>query len=124
MIHPVIKRRRAERKEKIDLARAYVRAIAPRIGVEHAWVVGSVARGDFNVWSDIDVVLIAPDLPETPLSRADLFLDKPPGVQIVAYTQEEFGVGLARKNPLVLEATRIGVPIGGPENPSHTRPGD
>ncbi len=112
MTHPIIERRRAERREKIGLADDYIRAVTLRLGIHRAWVVGSVARGDFNVWSDIDVVVVADDLPPTPLQRADLFLDKPPNVQIVAYTPEEFQEELRRENPLVVEATTLGVPIG------------
>lgn len=112
MTHPVIERRRAEQKEKVALADRYVRSIDPRLEVEKAWVVGSVARGDFNVWSDIDVVVLAEGLPVRALARADLFLDKPPGVNVVAYTPQEFEEELLRKNPLAVEATTIGCPIG------------
>jgi predicted nucleotidyltransferase len=71
-----------------------------------------VARGDFNVWSDIDVIVVARELPLELLPRADLFLDRPPTVQVVAYTVQEFRAELGRRNPLVVEAATVGVPIG------------
>jgi len=112
MTHPIVERRRAERAEKIALAREYIGTISPSVGIEQAWVVGSVARGDFNVWSDIDVVVVARELPSKSLARADLFLAKPPGLQIVAYTAAEFETELEQRNPLVMETTSVGVPIG------------
>lgn len=124
MTHPIIERRRAEQKEKIRIADSYIRAIAGRLGVEQAWVVGSVARGDFNVWSDIDVVVIARGLPLELLRRADLFLDKPPGVEVVAYTFEEFEKELKRRNPLTVEATTVGVPVGPVSDSSGKRAAD
>ena len=112
MTHPIIERRRAEQKEKVELAERYVRSITLGVKVVKAWVVGSVARGDFNVWSDIDVVVVAEELPQRVLARADLFLDKPAGVNIVAYRPEEFDEELRRRNPLAVEAMTIGLQIG------------
>jgi predicted nucleotidyltransferase len=112
MTHPIIRRRRAEQKKKISVADHYIRGVARRLDIERAWVVGSVARGDFNVWSDIDVVVVARVLPLESLRRADLFLDGPPTVQVVAYTPQELEVELGRKNPLAVEASTIGIPIG------------
>lgn len=112
MTHPIIQRRRAEQRQKIELAARYLDSVMSRLVVERAWVVGSVARGDFNVWSDIDVVILVTGLPEHALPRADLFLDKPSGVNIVAYTPEEFERELKRGNPLAVEASAVGFPIG------------
>jgi predicted nucleotidyltransferase len=111
MTHPVIERRRAEQREKIACVDRYIRTLKLRLPIEGAWVVGSVARGDFNVWSDIDVVVVAPGLPLQLLARADLFHDKPPGLQIVAYTPQEFDAALEKKNPLTIEATTVGVEL-------------
>jgi predicted nucleotidyltransferase len=124
MTHPIILRRRAEQKEKIELAGDYIRAVARRLEVEQAWVVGSVARGDFNVWSDIDVVVIARQLPGDLLPRADLFVDKPAGLQVVAYTPGEFEKELAKKNPLAIEATSVGVAVGDEPGSSRNRAAD
>ncbi len=44
MTHPIIERRRAERR-KIGLADDYIRAVTLRLGIHRAWVVGSVALG-------------------------------------------------------------------------------
>jgi uncharacterized protein len=112
LTHPIVERRRAEQREKIEKAHDYVRRLTGRLAIEGAWIVGSVARGDFNVWSDVDVVIVARDLPVKLLARADLFLDKPAGFQIVAYTPEEFDVELRRNNPLTVETRTVGVALG------------
>lgn len=111
MTHPVIQRRLAEQKEMIDRARGYVKTLRARLPIERAWVAGSVARGDFNLWSDIDVVLVVRALPERAVDRHGLFPDRPPGVEIIPYTPEEFERARAKKNPLVLEALHQGVDL-------------
>ena len=41
-----------------------MRGLSERLPVQAVMLTGSVARGDFNVWSDIDVVVVAESLPE------------------------------------------------------------
>ena len=64
MEHRIIARRRAEREQLIQLAADYVRHLSTKLPVLAAYVAGSAARGDFNVWSDVDVVIVAEGLPE------------------------------------------------------------
>ena len=45
-----------------------------------AYVIGSVARGDFNDASDIDVVIIARNLPKNPLERMKLLYENIPAL--------------------------------------------
>jgi predicted nucleotidyltransferase len=75
-----------------------------------------VARGDFNVWSDVDVLIIADDLPARAPDRSELLLaDAPSRVQPVGFTREEFARALRRGNPLALEAASRGVSLRGAE---------
>lgn len=108
--------RRAEQQRLIATARRYVERLSRRAPITAAVVAGSVARGDFNVWSDIDVVIVADGLPERLLDRQDLLLsDAESGVQAIAFTPAEFRVALAKRNKLAHEAVEIGVPlVGGP----------
>lgn len=79
-----------------------------------AVVVGSVARGDFNLWSDVDVVVVAEDLPErVPERGLVLVADVPGGVQPVGFTPAELSVALRRGNPLAEEAVTSGVVLVG-----------
>lgn len=108
--------RRRERERLIGLARDYVSGLASRIPLTAAAVVGSVARGDFNVWSDIDVVVVARELPpRAPDRGAMLAGHAAPGVQAVGFTEGEFLVALRKRNPLALEATADGVVLAGGE---------
>jgi hypothetical protein len=106
----IVARRRIEREALIDLGREYARRLSARLPVRAAYVAGSVARGDFNVWSDIDVVIVAEGLPErVPERMAVLMSDAPARVRPVGFTPEEFEQARAKRNPLVIEALERGV---------------
>jgi predicted nucleotidyltransferase len=108
--------RRREQRELIELARTYVQSLAGRLPVAAASVVGSVARGDFNAWSDIDVVLIVDGLPPRAPERSALLLaDAPPRIQPIGFTRDEFGRAFRRGNPLAREALELGVTLHGAE---------
>lgn len=106
--------RRRERERLLGLARDYITGLATRLPLSAAAVVGSVARGDFNVWSDVDVVVVANELPPRAPDRSALLAqDAPPGVQAVGFTEAEFHAAVAKANPLTCEATADGVAIVG-----------
>lgn len=108
--------RARERERLIELARSYVDRLARRRPLVASAVVGSVARGDFNVWSDIDVVVVADGLPERAPDRGALLSENAPGgVQPVGFTPEEFEKALRRRNPLAREAVTTGIVLLGAE---------
>ncbi len=108
----VIARRLMERDRSIELARSYVERLAARVPLVAAAVGGSVARGDFNVWSDVDVVVVIERLPKRMPDRMGLLIeDAPPGVQPVGFTPEELRAAWKRGNRLVREAVETGVPL-------------
>jgi predicted nucleotidyltransferase len=110
----VIAERKQQRDEFLGRAASYVAQLQSRLNVRAAVVVGSVARGDFNLWSDIDVVVIAEDLPERLLDRLTLLMsDAPRRVQPHAFTAAEFKEALGKRNRLAEEAARHGVPLTG-----------
>lgn len=112
----VLDQRARQRQALIDLARTYVAALSQRLPVVAAAVVGSVARGDFNVWSDIDVVVVAKSLPlRAPDRTSALAEDAPPGVQPVGFTPEEFARSRGLRNPLTLGVLKEGVILRGAE---------
>lgn len=114
-MHRVIARRREEQRQLIDRARRYVDDLSTRMPLVAAALAGSVARGDFNVWSDIDVVVIAEGLPERYPERADKLMTGVPKVQPVGYTPDEFRTALERRNALVVEAVERGISLAGEE---------
>lgn len=104
--------RHAERERLIELARGHVESLRRRLVIERAAVVGSVARGDFNVWSDVDVVIVAERLPDrTPERLAVLMEGRPPPVEVIGFTAAELEDARRRRNPLVVELDSIGVPL-------------
>jgi len=110
----VLARREREREELLALARDYVAGLSQRVTVIAAAVVGSVARGDFNVWSDVDVVIVAKELPErTPERSALLSADAPARVQPVGFRPDEFDAARRKGNRLVREASDAGVVLTG-----------
>ena len=112
---PVIQRRRAERAALLARARAFVETIPDGVRLRAAVVVGSVARGDFNSWSDIDVVVIADGLPERVLDRYTLLGRLPARVEVVLWTPAEWDRQRQRRNPIAVEAVECGVwLVGGP----------
>ena len=111
--HPVITRRRAEQEALVQLAARYVDDVPEAAGMLAAAVFGSVARGDFNVWSDVDLVVVARDLPERVFDRYDVLGDPPPRVQVVPWTPDEWRAQAARRNPIAIEAIERGVWLHG-----------
>lgn len=114
MTHPVVQRRRRERAERIGVARRWARKLADQRAVHAVVVVGSVARGDFNKWSDLDVLVVAEDLPDSGRERLALLHDgAPPGLQPVGWTPAELAQRRRRRDPIAREADAVGVVVFG-----------
>lgn len=110
----ILTERTRERHELIALARRYVERLALRLPLVAAAVVGSAARGDFNLWSDVDVLVVAEGLPDRAPDRLALLVaDAPPRVQPVGFTPEEFRRAWDRRNPLVCAVATEGVVLLG-----------
>jgi hypothetical protein len=105
----VIARRRAERERLLGLARQFVATLDSRLAMRAAVVFGSVARGDFNRWSDIDLLIVADRVPADHRRRLDAIGEWPPGVQPFVWTSEEWQVARRRGNPIAIEAVGSGV---------------
>jgi len=100
----VIERRRKERDAVIQLAKQWTSKLPFKCTVI---LIGSYARGDFNLWSDVDLLLVG-DFHGAPLERLRT-LDPPPGFQVIPLTPSEFERLWRRKDPLATEAVSIGV---------------
>ena len=79
---------------------------------------GSVARGSYTYWSDIDLLIVAEGLPEDYFKRFDLLigLNKPcRAFDAFGYTPAEFERMLVRGHVTVLDSMADGVCLHGHE---------
>jgi predicted nucleotidyltransferase len=88
------------------------RRLAPHVGRARKVIAfGSVARGDPDEWSDLDLIIVA----ETSRPFLERFKDFAglydvwPRLDLLIYTPPEFERMIAEENPLVLDALREGV---------------
>ena len=110
--------RRAERERLIGQARRFAEVLDKRLGARCVMLVGSLARGDFNVWSDIDLLVVAEPLPERLPERLALLHDGAPArVQVIGYTAGELFAAAHRRNRLVLDAAEHGIVLAGDRDP-------
>lgn len=105
----MLARRQGEREALVERARRFVQDLDTHLGVRAAVVVGSVARGDFNRWSDVDVILIADGLGGTLLERLERLGPRPGLVEPFAWQAEEWRARLARGDPMAVEAVKAGI---------------
>ncbi len=109
----VIEERLRERRRGIEAARRFAECVKRLLGRVAVVVFGSYARGDFNEWSDVDV-LVATErgLPRSPLERLGILeecLREAPIVEPIVLTLGEFRRLLSKRNPLALEAVERGL---------------
>lgn len=106
--------RRRTRDALIAKARAFVETLARGGDLLAAVVYGSVARGDFNVWSDVDLLLVLRSPRRKPGdSLAAAAASAPAGIQVVTWTPEEFIQAHRRGNPIAREALTVGEVLHG-----------
>lgn len=89
-IEDVLRARAEERERAIEEVRRYVESLRARWGKVTAVLYGSYARGDFNLWSDIDVIVISERFEGTNFAtRCAELMDAPPKVEAICWTPEE-----------------------------------
>jgi len=119
----VVARRRAEQAAAVEAARRYGAGLPAELGVVGVVVFGSYARGDFNTWSDIDVLVVAEGLPPGRRARDDLLWSRrPDGVWPVGWTVAELAEHRRRRDPIAVEAGAVGITVAGALPPEPPRP--
>jgi len=112
----VIEERRVERERALNTARWFIECVEGMVKLALALLYGSYARGDFNEWSDIDVLLVVEDnLPRNPLKRLELMEDcllQAPGVEPLILSTSELEK-LLEKNQLVKKIIEEGITLRG-----------
>lgn len=112
-IEVVLRRRREQRRALIDRAERFLDRVPASVAVVAAAVFGSVARGDFNRWSDVDLLVVAEPLPDRLLDRLSLVADRPPRIQPVWWTPREWEARRRGRDPIAVEAVSRGVWLRG-----------
>ena len=100
----IIKQRRCLRKKVIEEAERWARSLPFKAT---AILIGSYARGDFNLWSDVDVILIS-EFRGSPIQRLAQ-IDFPPGYEVIPLTLEEYKRLAEKGARLAVEARKHGV---------------
>ncbi len=116
MTNVVIARRRRQREALVAVARRWAAGAGPAVGARAVVVVGSVARGDFNKWSDTDVLVVIDGVPDDLQGRLGLLgpTSKPPGLQAIVWTTAELAERRARgTDPIARDAYDVGVVVHG-----------
>jgi len=86
----ILEERKRKREEVIEEVKRFAEEVKRKLGKVTVVLYGSYARGDFNLWSDIDVLLISDKFKGVRfLDRYNLFELKP-GFEVKPYTYEEF----------------------------------
>jgi predicted nucleotidyltransferase len=110
-VEKVIIERLKERERALGEAIEFARCVKGKLGRVTVVLYGSYARGDFNEWSDIDVLVIAEQLPENPIERLSLVEDcmaRVAGVEPLLLTPDMVK-RMRGKNLAVREALERGV---------------
>lgn len=90
---------------------AFAEILRSRMDVERIILFGSVARGDYNEGSDVDLLIVG-DFKERFHKRpVDIIGITELPVEPICYTREEFAEMLRKKNPFVLSASEEGIPV-------------
>jgi predicted nucleotidyltransferase len=89
----------------IDVLMDYSKAVSSKVGKFTGVLYGSMARGDNNLWSDIDFLVISDNLPKNPLKRLEfLYSLADTAIEVKGYTRNEFLKMIEKRNPLALDA--------------------
>ena len=110
----IIKERKRKRLEAIQLAKKFVKCASKFFSIKEAYLIGSYARGDFNIWSDVDVVLIVDNPPKSPLKRLDMIKDcllDYPSVEPIIIGLLDYERLRRKNNPIVMEIRRYGIKL-------------
>ena len=101
----VIKARKSVIDRVVSEAKRWASSLSIRCT---AYLIGSYARGDFNFWSDVDILLVSDELFGSPVERLKK-IEAPPNYEVLPLTTREFMNMLRCEDSLAKEALRRGV---------------
>ncbi|MGQ4891574.1 MAG: nucleotidyltransferase domain-containing protein [Candidatus Njordarchaeia archaeon] len=110
----IIRKREGERLRAIELAKKFLECAKKHFNIKEAYVVGSYARGDFNEWSDIDLVLVAENVPKSPIERLSKIkecLKAFSKIEPIIISPEVLTELRSKRNPIAVEIEKHGIKI-------------
>jgi len=93
----LLRRRLLEWLSVVKSVEEYSESLRLRLGRASVVLHGSFARGDFNAWSDVDLVVVSEKFRGVRiLDRYNLLGPPPPRVEVIPLTPEEFEANLEK----------------------------
>lgn len=102
----IIEKRRRQREEVIERVTEFARQLNNKCTV---LLIGSYARGDFNLWSDLDLLIIE-DFCGNPLERLKN-IDLPAGYEAILLAPEEFNNRKGKNDGFIKEVLQHGIVV-------------
>jgi len=88
-----------------DILKEYSKIISSHLGNFTGVLYGSMARGDNNLWSDIDFLVISDKLPQNLRKRLEfLYSLTEMSIEVKGYTRTEFLNMIEKRNPIALDS--------------------
>ena len=109
----IVEERRRELEKVLSEARTIAKCLSKLFSKLVVILYGSYARGDFNEWSDLDVLtVVEAELPKNPVERLN-YVDEciriSPRLELTILTIEELRRLYMKRNPIVIEAVEKGI---------------
>jgi predicted nucleotidyltransferase len=105
--------REQRRSERLSSLRQGVRAVAAASPQTQVWLFGSLARGDWDAYSDVDLLAIAPAKPEAE-ALADALLAAQLGDDVLAMTLDRWEQLLSSEEPYWREIRQEAIRLDAP----------
>lgn len=109
----IIKERMRRRDLYVKNAHTFAECVIRKLANSTILIYGSISRGDFNEWSDIDILIITQEkIPQKPTERLEMIhecIKENPLIEPVIITLSELHKLLNKKNPLIIEALEKGI---------------
>lgn len=94
----------------------YVKTLSRTLNLRLVILYGSAVKGSFGLGSDVDILVVADDLPDNPVERLKLLyeLDKTKApLDVKGYKPDEVKRMLAKGHPLIMDALSDGIILYG-----------
>ncbi|MHB8361055.1 MAG: nucleotidyltransferase domain-containing protein [Thermoplasmataceae archaeon] len=100
----IVEQRKLDREIIINSATNYSKTLGFKCTVI---LIGSYARGDFNLWSDVDLLIIS-EFVGNPVRRSEN-IDFPAGYELILITPDEVSIMKLKKSKFLSDSFKDGI---------------